>query len=91
MTLDDIPKLNRVGEESGSVPRHRANATISHSAPCSVTVEEPLSDNRSAGVVVLASHAKSFQLALDQEFAKGVERPATSRAQPDLRCAQKYQ
>jgi hypothetical protein len=27
----------------------------------------------STGVVVLASHAKSFQFALDQEFAKGVE------------------
>lgn len=73
MTLDDIPKLNRVGEEGGSVPRHRANDTISHSVPSSETVKELLSDNRSPGVAVLAGHAKSFQLALDQEFAKGVE------------------
>lgn len=72
MTLDDIPKLNRVGEESGSVPRHRANDTISHNVPSPDTVEDLLSDTGTRGMGVLTGQPKSFQLALDQEFATGV-------------------
>ena len=85
MRLDDIPKCLVLAEED-SVPRHEANDAISHSVPSSETVEELFSYSRSPGVVVLAGHAKSFQLALDQEFAKGVEARRVE-LDPDLRCA----
>jgi len=80
MTLDDIPKLNRVGKESGDAP---ASERMTRFSNLPVGPSGTLSNIGTRGLYVLTGQPKSLQLALDQEFAKGV---VTSRARPDLRC-----